>query len=219
MLDVTDVKPTLPAVKDRAPGKGLCLNDLIAIARDAHLGVVSAFTNALDRAIACGCALNQMEDAGLVRRVDWAHVYKRCQMGLRQAQRYKKLARLVAEKTTYKSFIDGCTIEEAIKKLAPPKPRARSGNTVAHQPAPPAKKSTFADIVAAWMAASAADRTRALDAIGWNALRGAIPQSWHAVLAAPVIDVTPAPVGPETATPEDLSIPGFLNRNSELENP
>jgi len=126
MLDVTDVKPTLPAVKNSAPEKGPCLNDLIAIARDAHLAVVSAFTNALDRAIACGRALNQMDKAGLVPHGSWDRVYKRCELGERQALRYKKLARLLEEKPTLKSVLTGLSIEQALKKLAPPKPRAGS---------------------------------------------------------------------------------------------
>jgi hypothetical protein len=213
MLDVTDVKPTLPAVKNSAPEKGPCLNDLIAIARDAHLAVVSAFTNALDRAIACGRALNQMDKAGLVPHGSWDRVYKRCELGERQALRYKKLARLLEEKPTLKSVLTGLSIEQALKKLAPPKPRAGSKDTAewAGSTTKAPAKTTFADIVAAWMAAPNADRTRALDAIGWNALRGAIPSSWHAVLTTPMIDVTPAATN-VPAISDDLSIPDFLDR-------
>jgi len=213
MLDTTDVKTALPAVKNRVSAKGPCLNDFIAIARDAHLGVISAFSSAIDRAIACGRALIQMGDAGLARHGEWPRIYKRCGMSERQAQRYQQLARLVGQKPSSRTVLGDCTsIQAAIKKLSPSKPRANSGSRVAHQPASPAKKTSFADIVAAWMAAPNAERTRALDAIGWNALRGAIPASWHAVLSTPVIDVTPAPHSALPATSDDLSIPDFLNR-------
>jgi hypothetical protein len=220
MLDVTDVKPALPAVKNPAPAKGPCLNDLIAIARDAHLGVISAFSNALDRAIACGRALNQMDKAGLVPHGGWDRVYKRCELGERQALRYKKLARLLEEKPTLKSVLTGLSIEQALKKLAPPKPRAGSGGKTErsprqHAPTTPAQRATFADILAAWMAAPAAERTRAIDAIGWSGLRAAIPQTWNAVVATPMIDVTPATPASAPTVSDELPIPNFLGRKAK----
>src|SRR5262249_16996610 len=120
MLDVTDLKPTTLAVKDRVPTKGPCLNDLIAIARDAHLGVINTFTNAIDRAITCGRALNQMKAAGLVKKHGgWPGILKRCQIGDRQARRYRQLADLVEQNRSWKTGIEDCSIEAAIKKLAP----------------------------------------------------------------------------------------------------
>jgi hypothetical protein len=101
------------------------LAELVATARSAHAGVLAACSNAIEHALTAGRALNLMEDNNLVRYGEWAKIYKQCDIGDRQAERYKKLARLADSNPTLKSEFAGLTIESAIKKLSPSNPPYR----------------------------------------------------------------------------------------------
>lgn len=107
---------------NRVAPQDLALDDLTRRVREAHAGGISAFADAIEKAIAAGQALKEADK--LISHGQKAGFYKRCGLGDRQAERYKKLATLAAANPTYKSDLAGLTVESAIKKLSPPKPKA-----------------------------------------------------------------------------------------------
>jgi hypothetical protein len=210
MLSCTDIP-------DRTPS----LADLITIIREAHSGVFFAFSNAIEYALTAGRALDAMEDGKLVRHGQWNKVYKECGLGDRQAERYKRLARLVDANPTFKSEMTGLSIEEAIKKLSPP--RAGDGNpseskTVkVRTPSAPAlvAAASHTDILEVWFRLSPAEREHAVNSIGLVAWLDAIPRDWIPRLEQLLTErrQLTAIVPPEPAqAPDDLSIPAFLRR-------
>jgi hypothetical protein len=191
------------------------LDELCARVRDAHSGINTAFSNAIDRAIDAGRALVAAHD--LTPHGQWAKFLKRCDLGERQAQRYMRLARLLEENPTSKSDLTNRSIEAAIKKLSPPKAaKTASGGT-------PAKKTTIAhpnaaEIIAAWDGAPQDQRTEAFKSIGLEALWAALPLDWmpeiEKRLADSRSDCAPAVKTPACVIPDDGSIPEFMRRPS-----
>ena len=98
------------------------VDDLSARIRDAHTGVATAFSNAIDRAIDAGEALILAKKSKLIPHGQWREFLRRCGVGERQAERYMRLAGLVAANPTWKSYLAELSIEQAIKLLSPRKP-------------------------------------------------------------------------------------------------
>jgi hypothetical protein len=96
------------------------LDDLANRIRDAHTGVTAAFSNAIDRAIDAGRTLIIAKK--LIVHGQWCKFLKGCNIGDRRAERYMRLACLVAANPTCKSDLAELSIEQAIKLLSPPKP-------------------------------------------------------------------------------------------------
>jgi hypothetical protein len=189
------------------------LDDLAACICNAHNGVIAAFSDALDRAIDAGQALTIAKDSKRIPHGQWGKFLKRCGVGERQAERYMRLARLVAANPTCKSDLGEFSIERAIKRLSKPKaPPARRQPPKASKP----DRSTFtgSDIIAAWIGASPNEQTRALNAIGLNAVLAAAPQDWWSLIEGLVADRQPDPVSTTSSSiSDDLEIPTFLRRN------
>jgi hypothetical protein len=223
------------AARSATPSPSLA--ELITTTRDAHLGVISAFSNAIEHALTAGRALNLMEDTKLVRHSEWAEIYKQCDIGDRQAQRYKQLARVADSNPTFsnptlKSDLAGMTIEGAIKKLSPPKNPSSSQrtDTSAKSSVRPKKldvivPATAADILDPWLRASPETRQHAVDGIGLRGWLDAVPGEWLPQLGQliaerwqPPIAIAPpepAQVPDNLSIPDDLSLPAFLRRDHE----
>jgi hypothetical protein len=183
---------------------------------DAHTSVVSGLSTMIERAIEAGTDIIAVEDQKMVPHGQKILHYKRCNVGERQAQRYKKLAGLVAANPTCKSELTGLSIEAAIRKLSSSSklrqaalPPVRSRQT--GQPAP--VKTTHTDIIHAWLHASAGERQRAVNSIGLKPLLAAMPKEW-----VPLIDIEcRAPPTITSASSLDLldrgnDVPTFLLR-------
>jgi hypothetical protein len=199
------------------------LEKLAAQVREAHAGVISAFANAIEKAIEAGRALNLADDLKLVAHGHKGRFYKLCGLGDRQAERYKKLARLANANSTLKSEMTGLSIEEAIKKLSPPSPSGRSAGGKQNirqieRPAadPTPTKATHVEITAAWLPAPAEERTKFLHAIGRSQLRAALPAEWLPLLKHDIAECEEVSALPTAAVaPADLSIPECLRRTPE----
>ena len=152
-------------------------DDLTVRIRDAHLSVVSAINSATDNAITAGKLL--IEAKKQTPHGQWGEFLKRCDVGERQSQRYMKLAELVEANPTSKSDLTDLSIEQAIKRLSPPKTHDRPQPAALKQPAKRGKptklfaaKTGHIDIIKAWHGASAEEHTRAIDGIGDQAVVG-----------------------------------------------
>ena len=108
------------------------LNDLIAGIRDAHASVVSASNSAIDNAVTAGKLL--IEAKKQTPRGQWRKFLKRCGVRERQSQCYMKLAELVEANPTSKSDSTDLSIEQAIKRLSPPKTHDRPQPAALKQP-------------------------------------------------------------------------------------
>jgi hypothetical protein len=194
----------------------ISLDDLAIRIRDAHASVVSAFASAIDNAIEAGRSLIAAKKQA--PRGRWGEFLERCDVGERQSQRYMKLAKLVEANPTLKSDLADYSIEQAIKKLSPPKlPRKSvlSNRTEHSKPAEPTSARTgHADIVAAWINAAASERTRALGGIGPAAWLEAMPSTWWPLIKQVIAErqKPPAITVNVNAIPDDLSVPAFLRR-------
>jgi hypothetical protein len=192
-----------------------CLDDLANRIRDAHTGVATAFVNAIDRAIDAGETLIIAKKSKLIPRGQWSKFLERCGVGARQAERYMRLACLVAANPTCKSDLPELSIEQAIRLLSPPKPSKEIPTR--GQPAKPSKPHrpdfTGTDIIAAWMGSLPDERTRALNAIGLNPLLAAMPQEWWPLLESIIAQRhPPLEAAAANTTSDDLEIPTFLRR-------
>ena len=196
------------------------LNDLAARIRDAHVSVVSAFNSAIDNAVIAGKLLIEVKKK--TPHGEWGKFLKRCDVGERQSQRYMKLAELVEANPTSKSDLTDLSIEQAIKRLSPPKthdqrqPAALKQSAKHSEPTKSsAAKAGHTDIMEAWLGASAEERTRALDGIGLKPLLAATPPDWWPLIERHLAERQKPPMPTVTATaaiPDDLSIPQFLQR-------
>jgi hypothetical protein len=196
------------------------LNDLTVGIHDAHVGVVSAFNSAIDNAIVAGELLIKAKE--LTPHGHWGKFLKRCDVGERQSERYMKLAELVQANPTSKSDLTNLSIEQAIKRLLPPKTHDRPQPAALKQPAKhseptksSAAKTGHTDIIEAWLDASVEQRTLALDSIGLKPLLAAIPPAWWPLIEQHLAERQKPPIPTVTATsaiPDDLSIPPFLQR-------
>jgi hypothetical protein len=196
------------------------LADLATHIRNAHVSVVSAFASAIENAIEAGklliAAKAQTPHGG------WSKFLKKCNVGERQAERYAHLARLIEAKPSSRTDLAGLSIQAAIKKLSPPKLLVTPKQSNDRKPnAPPAPKTEHADILAAWVNAPIAERTRAIEGIGLAPLLPAVPSEWLPLMEKHIADrqKPPAPIVEAIALPEndltvpnDLSIPNFLKR-------
>jgi hypothetical protein len=146
--------------------------------RKAQADFLHAASNAILHAISAGQALIAAKE--LTPHGQWGKFLASCDIGERQAERYVRLAGLAAANPTCKSDLAGLTIEAAIKKLSPPKPhttkKQRSTATAAAAPMVNAR-TTRLDVIAAWNAASPAERIKAVDSIGVKDLLAAVNNS------------------------------------------
>jgi hypothetical protein len=76
---------------------------------------------------------------------------------------------------------------------------------------------THFDVISAWMANTPAERTKAIDAIGFDALLGAIPDPWWSLIEKRIADrhrvrVSTVTVASDPLAADDMSIPEFLRR-------
>jgi hypothetical protein len=207
----------------RTPGQGAAasLDELAKRVREAHAGFDHAVSNAILHAINAGQALIPAKE--LTPHGEWGKFLARCDVGERQAERYMRLAGLAAAIPTCESDLAGLTIEAAIKKLSPPKPhttkKQRSTATAAAAPMVNAR-TTHLDVIAAWNAASPAERIKAVDSIGVKDLLAAVPDAWWPVLEKHVDErqqqQASASKAPTRADDDDL-IPGFLRRSHHVE--
>jgi len=124
---------TLPAPSAQVARNNstVALADLVKVVRAEHLAVVSAFSSAVEHALAAGRALIEAKD--LIGHGGWTKFLKDCDVGERTTRRYMQLAALAANRSSTTDLV-GLTIEGAIKKLAPKAPAAWS-----KKPTPAAK--------------------------------------------------------------------------------
>jgi hypothetical protein len=189
------------------------LDELAERIRDAHTAITVAFSNAIDRAIDAGQTLIIAKK--LVPHGRWGEFLERCGIGARQAERYMRLACLVAANPTCKSDLAELSIEQAIKLLSPPKPSKETPSR--GQPPERSKPNrpdfTGTDIIAAWIGSLANERTRALNDIGLNPVLGAMPQEWWPIIESIIAHRHPPQViTASDAISDDLEIPTFLRR-------
>jgi hypothetical protein len=196
------------------------IDELAERIRKAQAGYIDAASNAVMHAIDAGQALIAAKE--LTLHGQWGKFLKRCEIGERQAERYVRLAQLVAANPTCKSDLADLTIERAIKKLSPPKPHTTKERGSTAKAAAVLKvnvRATHLDVIAAWMAATPVDRTKAIDAIGLEALLAAIPGAWWPLLEERVgnRDHTNGSTvtAPAALSSDDLSIPEFLRREQQ----
>ena len=174
-------------------------DDLTVRIRDAHLSVVSAINSATDNAVTAGKLL--IEAKKQTPHGQWGEFLKRCDVGERQSQRYMKLAELVEANPTSKSDLTDLSIEQAIKRLSPPKTHDRPQPAALKQPAKRGKptklfaaKTGHIDIIKAWHGASAEEHTRAIDGIGDKPSSAAMPPDWWPVIKQHVADRQKPPI-------------------------
>ena len=67
------------------------LDDVAERIRDAHAGVIAAFSNAIDRAIDAGETLIIAKKSKLIPHGQWGKFLTRCGVRERQAERYMRL--------------------------------------------------------------------------------------------------------------------------------
>jgi hypothetical protein len=192
-----------------------CLDDLASRIREAHTGVAAAFVSAIDRAIDAGETLIIAKKSKLIPHGQWGKFLKRCGVGDRQAERYMRLAWLVAANPTCKSDLAELSIEQAIKLLSPLKPPidAPACGQPPERSKPNRPDFTGTDIIAAWIGSSPSERTRALNAIGLMSLLAAMPEAWWPLIEQRLTArrETPAPTTMAVPIiPDDLTIPDCL---------
>jgi hypothetical protein len=201
------------------------LHDLAEAVRAAHAGVVAGFSSAAACAVEAGRKLKAAKAAAGHGR--FGEFLEACDINARTARRYMQLAELAANWSST-TVLSGVSIEGAIKLLAPPKsaksskptalkPPIKSTKTVAS--AKPNPKAAHVDIIELLLAASLTDRTRAIDAIGLEALLAAIPSAWLPLLADRLAErqvTAPATTVDSALIPSDLGIPQFLDRRSSV---
>jgi hypothetical protein len=203
------------------------LSDFAAKIRNAHDTVRAACSYAVASAITAGDNLANAKK--IVGHGYWSEFLRACGFHERTARRYTQLAELVKSNWSFTTDLTGLTIEGAIKKLSPPKPRkATSSRQLApqfdnrdptracfEQDKPPVKHN---DIVALWDRTPHEDRIKTIDSIGLQALWAVPPQDWMQEIARRPADrlrgCTPALTTPACVIPADLSIPEFLRRQS-----
>ena len=193
------------------------VDDLSARIRDAHTGVATAFSNAIDRAIDAGEALILAKKSKLIPHGQWREFLRRCGVGERQAERYMRLAGLVAANPTWKSYLAELSIEQAIKLLSPRKPSktTSTGERPPKHSKPDRTIFTGSDITAAWIGSLPSERTRALNAIGLTSLLTAMPQAWWPLIEQRLAAQRGTTTLTTTAVaiiPDDLTIPDCLRR-------
>jgi hypothetical protein len=198
--------------------KALEFHQLADMIRADRAAAVTDFTRGADHLRKVGENLKIAKSmAGHGR---WGEFLKVCGLNERTARRYMQFADLIAKRSPG-TDLDGLSIKEAIKLLSPPKPPkpttapkppAQSAKTVA--PAKPNHKVTHTAIIEVWLAAAPADRTKAIDSIGLDAILAALPPAWLPLLAERLA-IRTVPVAVDAALiPSDLSIPEFLDRRT-----
>jgi hypothetical protein len=156
------------------------LQRLAAEIKNAHARTASAFSKAIEHALAAGRALIAAKP--LVPHGGWLQFLdKNCDLDERRAQRYIQLARRYdAANATCKSQLIGLSIEAAIKQLSLgsekdiPRREVRTAPKQEHNgPAP-----TGLDILELWNRAPLMERTKFVNQVGLDALLHAIPTDW-----------------------------------------
>ena len=183
--------------------------------RDAYAGFIAAFSNAIIRAIDAGETLIIAKKSKLIPHGRWGKFLTRCCVGEHQAERYMRLAWLVAAKPTCKSDLADLSIEQAFKLLSPPKPSKETptGGQPPEGSKPDRPDSTGTVIIAAWIGSVPNERTRALNAIGLNQVLAAMLREWWPLIESIVAHRHSAPAtAPSDAISDDLEIPTFLSR-------
>ena len=191
------------------------LDDFAERIRDAHAGVIAAFSNAINRAIDAGETLIIAKKSELIPHGRWGKFLTRCCVGERQPERHMRFAWLVAANPTCKSDLADLSIEQAIKVLSRPKPSKETPTS--GQPPEGSKPGrpdfTGTDIIAAWIGSAPSERTRALNAIGLNQVLAAMPREWWPLIESIVAHRhSPPATAPSDVISDDLEIPTFLSR-------
>jgi hypothetical protein len=119
-MSAQDGLPTVGGFEGHPGQESPSLDELAEHIRDAHTSITAAFSNVIDHAIDAGQELTNAKK--LVPHGQWGKFLRRCGVGERQAERYIRLAWLVAANPTCKSDLAELSIEQAIKSLSPPKP-------------------------------------------------------------------------------------------------
>ena len=194
---------------------GQALKQLTAQVREAHAGVVAAFGNAIEHAVAAGQALRAAKPQ--VAHGQWLAFLKGCDLNPRTAQRYMQLAELAPANASSATHLADLSIERAVKRLS--QPALPPGSTLPPPVPPPRKtgpvpsaKTTHGDVVAAWMGAPPEERARAVDSIGLEPLWAAIPPPWLPLIERRIAAQHRAVARSTVPIPDDLSIPVFLKR-------
>ena len=168
--------------------------------------------------------MNAAKSSKKVPHGEWLAFLECCDIDERTAQRYMQLAKLANSNPSCATDLAGLSIEAAIQRLSPPKhpkqtptgqqapERGERGKPVKR---PISAKIRHVDIIEAWIAAPATERTRALDGIGLTPLLAAVPPDWWPLIEQHLAERQKLPMPTVTATAAiaaDLSIPSFLLR-------
>jgi hypothetical protein len=187
--------------------------------RAARAAAVADFTRGIDRVREMGEHLKIAKQmAGHGR---WGEFLRSCDLNERTTRRYIQFADLIAANRSPGTDLDGLSIKEAIKLLSPPKsPKPASApkppataKAAAKGEATPGKRITHIAVIEVWFAASPADRTKAIDSIGLDAVLAALPSAWLPLIVDRIAASRAAPVN-AAVIPSDLSIPEFLDRRT-----
>jgi hypothetical protein len=195
------------------------LTDLAEAIRAARADAAADFSRGTGRVREIGDKLRIAK--AMAGHGRWGEFLKACNLNDRTAQRYMQFADLIAANPYLGTDLIGLSIKAAIKLLSPkppktaptPKSPIKSAKTIA--PAKPGHKVIRTAIIEAWLAASPADRTKAIDSIGLDAILAALPPTWLPLLADRLTTrqaVTPEAAVDPALIPSDLSIPPFLDR-------
>lgn len=196
------------------------LPGLAAIIRKAHAGVVKAFSDAANCAIEAGLRLKTARECTGHGR--WtSFVVQDCGLNERTARRYIQLADLAAKRSST-TDLAGVSIERAIKLLSPPKPPKSA--TTPKPPAPVSRRKASAsartghvDIIRVWTAAPPAERAKAIDSIGLDAILAALPAAWMPRLEQHLAQRRQSPTPPLVVGNDLDGIPDFLRRKAPAE--
>jgi hypothetical protein len=104
-------------------------------------------------------------------------------------------------------------VRKAIGEARQPKPLMTTNNAAAPKAI---ARTTHLDVIAAWMAAAPAERTKAIDAIGFRCVLAAFPDAWWPLLEKHAAErrqqQTISSKAPTPAGDDDLTIPEYLRR-------
>jgi hypothetical protein len=201
------------------------LRELANIIRTEHAVVGQAANNVLVHALVLGRALiAAQEQLSTKPKGEWeAWLLANCRFGERHARRYTALVRAYdARGHSVSADLVDLSVRGLMRRLMPPKAHDRPQPAALKKPAKhsgptksSAAKTGHTDIIEAWIAARATERTCALDGIGLKPLLAAMPPNWWPLIERHLAERQKPPMPTVTATaaiPEDLSIPQFLQR-------
>ena len=193
----------------RVSNSAAVLSDLADRIRAEHTAVVSAFSSAVQHALAAGRALIEAKD--LIGHGHWTRFLKDCDLGDRQAERYTQLAHLYDANPSSGTDLTGLSIQAAIKKLSPPNPSDKVRERHSDPKPAPAIQEKLNSL--AWADASPAERARFISAIGWPSLAAVLPREWLPVIQDWLQVHLPNHAAITIDLSDDRGIPTFLRRD------